>query len=431
MRILLRVLGAAALFLVAAVVAAVLILPGVFDSDALRERVGVAAEGALGREVRYGAIGFGLLPPSVVIEEVVVAGETAESPPLLEDGRLELRASLLPLLARTLVVDSLLLRGARLHLVRTDEGIDVPSPEAIGEGAATTVPYGTDAGFDLAVAGIGLENVRIVLEDRTVSPAVTWELHGVSVRARGISADEPVELDFELELASGGRISGSGDATLAGVVDLDVKFSEVALEPARPYVDSDSTLAGRLSGTILAVGPAANLESLRVEANLVDGYFALDDMVVVGSVQLVADLQGRAVAPRGTFDIDATDAEVRYGGMFTKPPGDAATVQGKLVEAADGSTGIDDVRFKIRNFKGTASRVSPVRSTTRSCSSHPKLHRHSSVAWASIRRPRRLSATPLGAELAGPFAGDPRRVPAQLTRAAHDLPIRGLRCLVA
>jgi len=355
MRILLRVLAVGALLVVAAVVAAALIMPGFLESDVFRERIGVVAKDTLGREVRYGAIGFGLFPPSVVVEEVVVAGETAESPPLLEGERLELRASLLPLLARTLVVDSLSLRGARINLVRTDAGIESPSSVSTGEAAATTGPDDTDADFDLAVAGINFENVDIVLEDLSVSPAVTWEFRGVSARARGISADRPVELDFEFELASGGRISGSGDTTLAGVVDLEVKFSEVALEPVRAYVDSGSTIAGRISGTVAAVGPIANLESLRFEAKLVDGHFALDDMEVVGSVKVVADLHGSAAAPRGTFDIDATDAEVRYGGMFTKPPGDAATVEGRLVEGADGSTGIDDLHIKIRNFKGTAS----------------------------------------------------------------------------
>jgi AsmA protein len=106
MRILLRVTAVVVLLLVAAVVTAALILPGVIDSEEFRGRVGVAAEDALGREVRYGTIGLGLFPPSVVVEEVAVAGESADLPLLLEARRLELRASLLPLLARTLVVDS-------------------------------------------------------------------------------------------------------------------------------------------------------------------------------------------------------------------------------------------------------------------------------------------------------------------------------------
>jgi hypothetical protein len=355
MRILLRALAVVALLLVAAVVTAALILPGVVASDEFRERVGAAAEGGLGREVRYGAIGFGLFPPTVVVEEVVISGGTAESPPLLEGGRLELRASVLPLLVRTLVVDSVSLRGARFNLVRNHAGISIPASKSMSEGALVADPDEVAARFDLAIAAATLEKIDIVIEDRSVSPSVTWELRGINASARGVSADEPIELEFEFELASAGKISGSGYATLAGAVDLDVKLSELALEPLRAYIDSDSALAGRLSGTIAAVGPAANLESLRVDAQLSNGRFALDDMEIVGSVKLVADLHGSLTAPRGTFEIDATDAAVRYGGMFTKPPGDAATVHGKLVESSDGSTGIDDIHFKMRNFKGTAS----------------------------------------------------------------------------
>jgi len=357
MRILLRALTWGGLLLVAAVAAAVAIVPVVVDSDEFRERVGAAVEDALGREVRLGTIGFGPFPPSLVLEDVVVSSDSAETPPLLEAERLELRASLLPLLARTLVVESVALRGGVLHLVRTVDGFELPASESTREGASTPGRDDADdpdAGFRLAVAGFVLEQAVIILEDRSVSPAVTWELREIAARARGSSAERPIELFFELALASGGEMSGSGDVTRAGAVDLEVKLSDVALDHARAYFGSDAMIAGRLSGTITAAGPVANLESLRVDAALSGGRFALDDMKFSGSVKLVADLHGSVAAPRGTFDIDATDAEVRYGGMFTKPPGDAATVRGRLVEDADGSTGIDDVRFKIRNFKGTA-----------------------------------------------------------------------------
>jgi len=94
---------------------------------------------------------------------------------------------------------------------------------------------------------------------------------------------------------------------------------------------------------------------LQVDATLTDGRFQLDDMTIVGPAKLSATLHGPPTALRGTFAIDVTDAEVRYGGMFTKPPGDAATVEGRLVDGADGATAIDDVRIKVRNFKGTVS----------------------------------------------------------------------------
>jgi len=363
MWVLLRLSALAALLLIAALVFVALILPGLVESDEFRERVGRAAEDALGREIHYGAIAFVPFPPTVVVDEFVVAGATAGSSPLLEGGRLELRATVLPLLARTLVVDSLSLQGGRLHLVRTREGVELPAREPAGEGVAMTERDDVVVGFELAVASAEIEAVEIVLEDRSVSPFVMLELQGMTARLRGRAADELIELEFDFALASGGTVSGLGNTTRDGVVGLELKLSDVELAPLRAYVGTGSTLSGRLSGVITAVGPAEDLETLRVDANLTDGRFELDDMEISGSVKGVADLYGSVVAPRGTFDIDATDAEVRYGGMFTKPPGDAASLQGKLVDAADGSTAVDDIRFKIQNFKGTVSvpRATPSR----------------------------------------------------------------------
>jgi hypothetical protein len=355
MRILLRLLAAVAALGVVAVVAAALLLPRLLDSDSLRERIGVAAEDALGRDVHYGTLGFALFPPVVVVERIRIGGEAVESPPLLAGERLSLGFSLLPLLARTLVVDSVSLRGVTGTLIRTEEGFAIPSRAAAADGAGAPGPVeGRGAGLDLAVASFDLEDASFALEDRSVSPAVNWELRELSARARGTAVDAPVGFDFDFVLASGGRVHGEGEASLAGVVEATVTFDDVAVAPLRAYVDSGSTLAGRLSGTAVASGPAANLESLRVDAMLADGRFQLDDMTILGPVKLVAALHGPVAALRGTFEIEATEALVRYGGMFTKPPGDAATVEGRLVDGAGGSTAIDDLRIKIRNFKGTA-----------------------------------------------------------------------------
>jgi len=90
---------------------------------------------------------------------------------------------------------------------------------------------------------------------------------------------------------------------------------------------------------------------LRIDVALDGGRFQLEDMALRGHVDIEADIQGGLASPRGSFDIDATEAEILYGGMFKKPPGDAATVTGNIVTESDGTPGIDDVHLKIRNFK--------------------------------------------------------------------------------
>jgi uncharacterized protein YhdP len=93
---------------------------------------------------------------------------------------------------------------------------------------------------------------------------------------------------------------------------------------------------------------------LRIDVALEGGRVQLEDMALRGRVDIEADVEGGLASPRGRFDIDATEAEIRYGGMFEKPPGDSATVTGKIVTESDGTPGVDDVRLKIRSFKANA-----------------------------------------------------------------------------
>jgi hypothetical protein len=360
MRILLRIAAVVAVVLVVALIALALLLPNVLASDAVRGQIQAAADGVLGREVRYAALDFGLFPPSLQAVDVAIAGASAESPPLIEAERVALRVALLPLLTRTVVLDSLVVHGAAAHLVRTEDGIQLPRPPpaqsppaARAEPSAAAAAEGAFA-VDLAPAGFELRDATVVLEDRSVTPPVIWEARNVALHARGAALDGPVDFDLSLDLASGGRIAAAGSATLAGEIDVQVELDAVGVAPVRPYLDPGSELAGTASGTVVVRGPAADLASVRVDIALEDGHVQLEDVTLRGHVEIEADVQGALAAPRGTFDIDATAAEIRYGEMFKKPPGDAATVKGNIVTESDGTPGVDDVHLKIRNFKASA-----------------------------------------------------------------------------
>jgi hypothetical protein len=65
---------------------------------------------------------------------------------------------------------------------------------------------------------------------------------------------------------------------------------------------------------------------------------------------------GRAQTPRemsGRFDIDATAAELRIAGAYTKPLGDPATLRGRFVRTPEGGFELEEARVSIR--KGKAS----------------------------------------------------------------------------
>jgi len=352
MRSLWRLVVGVVALLVAAVLALALLLPRLLATETVRERIQAAAEDAVGSEVRYGALEVGLLPPSLLVMDVTVAGATAASPRLVEAERVALRLALLPLLARTVVVESLSVRRPVVRLLRTAAGIELPrreaaaSPEPAPERAA-----GEGASVGIALAGFALHEGTVVLEDRSVSPAQTWELRDVELHARAESLDRPVGFDLVAELGGGGRVSASGSVSLAGSVQAEAELQAVELSPVRPYVGGD--LAGAFSGTVAVSGPVANPALLQLDGVVEGGRMRLDDAVLAGRLSVSAEVRQLRAAPSGRFDIDATAAQIRYGDVVAKQPGAAATVSGKIVSASDGTIGLDDVVLRIRDFHAT------------------------------------------------------------------------------
>ena len=343
MRLLVRAALALTLLFVLAVGALAVLMPRIVKSDAVRERIETAARDAVGREVRYEDLDFGLFPPSLLVVGPTVAGPTPKHAPLLEAEELALRVALLPLLARTLVVDSLVVERATVRLVRTRSGIELPRARPAPDGAAAE----EDAPVALALHGFALRDATFFIDDRSVEPAVAWELREVNARARGRALDEPFDFEVSLRLASGGRLTARGEATLGGAIDVEVDLDAVALAPAAPYLDPGSSVAGQLTGKISAEGPAADLSAIKADVEIRDGDFALDAVAVRGRVTLRAEVTGGVASPSGSFDLDATDAELRYGEAFTKPPGTSATVRGRIVSDPDGTIGVDDVELRI------------------------------------------------------------------------------------
>lgn len=368
MKILLRLILAALALLFVAVVLLAVFLPRIVESAAVRTRIEGAAREALGRELRYRELGVGLLPPSLLVEAPQIAGADADAPAALEAERIALRVALLPLLSRAVVVDRLRIDGATLRLVRTADGIELPFGAAAANadaGASAPAP-GDDAESDadapvaLAIRAFELRSARVLLEDRTLQPPVTWDLRDIEADARGAALDQPIQIGASLALASGGTLAARGTARLSGELDLEVDIDALALAPLRAYVGADGTLDGRLAGTVRLQGPAASPTRLSADLALRDARFALSDIAVVGAVDAQAELAGSLAAPTGSFDLDASGAELRYGGAFTKPVGVPASIRGEIVTDERGALGVDDVTLRIRNLDATGrARVGP------------------------------------------------------------------------
>jgi len=355
-KILLRMVMAVVVLGMLLAVLLVVLLPRLVQTEAVRARIEGAARDALGRELRYRELGVGLFPPSLLVEAPRVAGAEAGAPAFIEAERIALRVALLPLLSRAVVVDSLRIDGAVCRLVRTADGVELPkfggatpaqsegpAPEA-GEEAAAPAPVA------LAIRAFELRGARVLLEDRTHQPPVTWDLREIDVDASGEALDQPIQIDASLALGSGGKLTARGSARLSGELDLEIALDALALGPLRPYVDTDGALDGLLTGTVQLRGPAASPTHISADLSIRDARFDLNDIAVAGAIEARVELSDALEAPSGSFDLDASGADLRYGGAFEKPPGVSATVTGKIVTDERGALGIDEVKLNIRGL---------------------------------------------------------------------------------
>jgi hypothetical protein len=357
---LLRIALAVLALLAVAGIAAVLVLPGLVESDEVRGRIERAARDATGRSLVYDSLEFGLLPPSLRVLGARVSGERPSDEPLLEARSVSLRVELLPLLVGAVVIDSLVIDAATLRLERGPEGLVLPRPpprEKPRAGDAAPAPEADEGtpgpAFSLAVRSVALREATLLLRDRAVRPAVDWRLEGLDASARGTSLEEPIDLDLGGTLASGGELAARGTATTAGRLDLTLALDGVQVAPLAPYLGGEARMSGALSGEVRLLGPAGALDSLVADLAGSDVRFQRGDDSLAGDLTLRAEVATPTGAAAGSFELDATPASLGVGGGFRKPPGVPARVTGRIVPGPGGALTIDDVRLVIRNLEAT------------------------------------------------------------------------------
>lgn len=379
MRIAIRLAGIVVALVAVLLVGLAVALPRLVRSEAARARIEGAAREATGREVRYQDLDFALLPPRLVVQSPAVLGESSGAPAVFEADAVELEIALAPLLAWTVVVDSLQIEGATVRLVRTRDGVELPLAKrekpasARGEAAPRGARQGEvrrggqapqpassepekkaddeTSGLALAVRRVNLEDCRVILEDRTLPKPVTWEIRDVRAEAIGESLKAPIDFNLDGTLASGGSLRAKGQAELEGAFRVELRLDDVVLAPAAPYLEKGQRVLGAVSGTVSSSGSDAQIERVSVDLVLRDGEVALDDLSVRGQMKVRADIDGGLANAKGTFQLDATEAELTYGELLRKGRGTAATATGRIETGSDGHIVIRDTQVKMRNFE--------------------------------------------------------------------------------
>jgi len=360
----LRLAAALLLLLLLAVTVGIVLAPRIVESAAVHAAIERTATEALGRAFHFEALRIGLFPPSVIAVHPSVAGAREGAPAFATARDVSLRVSLLPLLVGVVAIDDVVVDGPVLNIQLTPEAGALPGAQPPSDAGPSAGDEAESSGLKLAVLEIEVRDGTIVVLDSTLSPAVEWRLQGVAGRTDLRAVDGAVEFDVGTQLESGGRIAVRGRTTAGPQIDLVVTIEDLALEPGSVYLgfadaprggnsDGAPRLGGFASGSVRARGAAASPD-LAIELTLREGLIAFDEIEVSGPLEITAALSGPLGRNEGSFEIDATDARIRYGGAFTKPIGTEGRVSGRIVSRG-GRHAVDDIRLRVANLDARAS----------------------------------------------------------------------------
>lgn len=363
------------------------LLPHLIGSETVRSELMAASAEATGREVRFGDLRFGLSPPKLQIDDVYISGKGRDAVPFLQCRTIDLRFSLLSLLALSPVVDSLVVDGAKIHLIQTKDGIIFPgSSQALGglppamvlpdvsptdpiersESVVTSTlaaslepddssersSYGSDT-LKVAVQYVALRDSELHFEDRVKQPASTISIYDISAEARGDLLANDLVFEIEGRLGSGGSLFVNGELAQGSLLEASSVLEKINISSFTPYVPSDlNDLEGLLSGNVSFL--RGDEDRLEFDLDLKRGEFQIEDIKMSGLLSAEGEFSGTWNAGAGKFKIDATDATLEYGTFFRKPVGTPATAAG-IITTRDGSLRFEETKLKISSLEAEVS----------------------------------------------------------------------------
>ena len=227
-----RIVGIAAVLLIAIIVAAYVIL-STYDYNKFKPRIAKVVEDATGRKLTLaGDIDLEVgLSPTLVVEDVSLQNATWGSrPELAKLKRFEIQIALLPLILKRIAVKRIILVSPDI-LVETDRSGKSNLDFKTQEGEKSQEPKDKkNARFPrVALRQALIENSRITFKDST--SAKTYVLTGQTLRSTSEAYDSPLRVEFKgalnnipLEFAGKlGPIHALADSRQAWPLDLTMK----------------------------------------------------------------------------------------------------------------------------------------------------------------------------------------------------------------
>lgn len=204
--------------------------------------------------------------PRLAVEDIrvlatgIALSEPGAKEPLLALDTIEATGGRFDLERRQIAIGNVAVTGGAVRIAREADG-KIRIVEALGgagggkggePSAAGAAPEPANL-WRFALDALQVEGVRIALADRSLKPAVAYDLEDVRARVSNITNDgrTPVEVEAALRVAQGGGVRASGEVGADGSrASARVKVERVALKPLQPLLARMSTLkleSGELS----------------------------------------------------------------------------------------------------------------------------------------------------------------------------------------
>jgi len=283
------------------IVVAILCLPFFIDINQHRGEIQAKLQNRLRRPVQLGAMSLAVFPLRVEVKDVAIAEDPrfASKLPFAQVGEMDISLKLLPLLTKTMAIDSLTLKRPQIELIKDAAGVwniaslgqEPAAPAATAPAApkpaqspqpAPAAKTESGGGGSFSLDELKITDGRVAVTDRQKNQPRSVYDH-IDLTVRDYAADKP----FSIDLAAHVPGRGAETVTLTGKVgpinqaempstpfDGKLKLNEVSLAGAQKFLNNaalegtDAMISGS-TDLVNASGKMAAKGSLKVTGAVV------------------------------------------------------------------------------------------------------------------------------------------------------------------
>ena len=242
------------------VVVAVLVFAATFDVNRYRGTIQAELQKRLGRNVTLGDMHLSVFPPRFRVQDLAIADDPAFNPqkPFVAAQELDVSVKLLPLLHKTVEIDSLELRRPNVELIKNAKG--AWNFASLGNSSASAPqPSGKSSQEQFSLGKLTITDGQLALTDmQTHSPRTVYD--HIDVTLKDYAPDRPFSLDAAAHLPGPGnqevRLQGDGGPIVQGQPAMTpfhgtLNLKQVAIAGLAKFLNSPALVNtdGTLSGT--------------------------------------------------------------------------------------------------------------------------------------------------------------------------------------